>query len=160
TDGNRDEHSIDWSPSGDEIAYASNPEPDPDRVFHLDLFAVNVATRKTRTVVHKGTVETQPVWSPDGKMIAFLGTKRGLQSSETNMENAHVWVADADGSNQREIGNAIDNGQSGPRWAPDGRSIFTEVGEHGVSHLYRLPLDGGRPEVVIGGDRVGSWSMA
>jgi dipeptidyl aminopeptidase/acylaminoacyl peptidase len=160
TEGNRDEHSIDWSPAGDEIVYASNPEPDPDRVFHLDLFAVNVATKKTRTIVHKRTVETQPVWSPDGKMIAFLGTKRELQSSETNMENAHVWVANADGSNQREIGNAIDNGQSGARWSPDGRSIYTEVGEHGVSHLYRLSLDGGRPEVVIGGDRVGSWSMA
>jgi dipeptidyl aminopeptidase/acylaminoacyl peptidase len=160
TDGNRDEHSIDWSPSGDEIVYASNPEPDPDRVFHLDLFAVNVASKKIRTIVHKRTVETQPVWSPDGKMIAFLGTKRELQSSETNMENAHVWVSNADGSNQREVGSGIDNGQSAPRWARDGRSIYTEVGEHGVTHLYRLPVDGGRPEVVIGGDRVASWSMA
>jgi len=160
TEGTRDEHSIDWSPSGDEIVYVSNPEPDPDRVFHLDLFAVNVGTKKSRTIVHKRTVETQPVWSPDGKMIAYLGTKRELQSSETNMENAHVWVANADGSNQREIGSVIDNGQNAPRWAPDGQSIYTEVGEHGVSHLYRLPLTGGRAELVIGGDRVASWSIA
>jgi dipeptidyl aminopeptidase/acylaminoacyl peptidase len=160
TEGSRDEHSIDWSPSGDEIVYASNPEPDPDRTFHLDLFAVNVATKKSRTIVHKRTVETQPVWSPDRKMIAYLGTKRELQSSETNMENAHVWVANADGSNQREIGSVIDNGQGAPHWAPDGQSVYTEVSEHGVSHLYRLPLGGGRAEVVIGGDRVGSWSMA
>ena len=160
TEGTRDEHSIDWSPSGEEIIYASNPEPDPDRTFHLDLLAVNVATKKSRTIVHKHTVETQPVWSPDGKMIAFLGTKRQLQSSETNMENAHVWVAAADGSNQREIGSAIDDGQGAPHWAPDGQSLYTEVGEHGVSHLYRLPLAGARAELVIGGDRVGSWSVA
>jgi dipeptidyl aminopeptidase/acylaminoacyl peptidase len=160
TQGSRDEHSIDWSPSGDEIVYASNPEPDPDRVFHLDLFAVNVATGKIRTIVHKRTVETQPVWSPDGKMLAYLGTKRELQSSETNMENAHVWVANADGSNQREIGSVIDNPQGAPRWAPDGKSLYTVVGERGVSHLYRLALAGGKAEVVIGGDRVGSWSIA
>ena len=160
TDGNRDEHSIDWSPSGDEIAYVSNPEADPDRVFHLDVFAVNAGTKQSRTIIHKRTVETQPVWSPDGKMIAYLGTKRELQSSETNMENAHVWVANADGSNQRELGIVIDNGQNAPRWAPDGQSIYTEVGEHGVSHLYRLPLAGGRAEMVIGGDRVASWSIA
>lgn len=160
TNDDRDEHSIDWSPSGDEIVYASNPEADPDRIFHLDLFAVNVATKQVRTIVHKRTVETQPVWSPDGKMIAFLGTKRELQSSETNMENAHVWVANADGSNQREIGGVIDNGQNAPRWSRDGQSIYTEVGEHGVSHLYRLSLAGGPAELVIGGDRVGSWSLA
>jgi dipeptidyl aminopeptidase/acylaminoacyl peptidase len=160
TEGSRDEHSIDWSPNGEEIVYASNPEPDPDRVFHLDLFAVNVATGKARTIVHKRTVETQPAWSPDGKMLAYLGTKRELQSSETNMENAHVWVANADGSNQREIGSVIDNGQNAPRWDPDGQSVYTEVGEHGVSHLYRIPVTGGRAEMVIGGDRVGSYSIA
>ncbi len=160
TKGNRDEHSIDWSPSGDDIVYASNPEQDPDRVFHLDLFAVNVTSGKVRTIVHKRTVETQPVWSPDGKMIAYLGTKRELQSSETNMENAHVWVANADGSNQREIGIGIDNSQGAPRWAPDGQAVYTDVGERGVSHLYRIPLTGGRAELVIGADRVGSWSMA
>jgi dipeptidyl aminopeptidase/acylaminoacyl peptidase len=160
TEGSRDEHSIDWSPSGEEIVYASNPEPDPDRVFHLDLFAVNVATGKIRTIVHKRTVETQPVWSPDGKMIAYLGTKRELQSSETNMENSHVWVANADGSNQREIGSVIDNSQGAPRWASDGQFVYTAVGERGVSPLYRIPVEGGRAEVVIGGERVGSWSMA
>ena len=160
TEGTRDEHSIDWSPSGDEIVYVANPEPDPDRVFHLDVFAVNVATKKVRTVVHWRTVETQPNWSPDGKLIAFLGTKRELQSSETNMENSHVWVANADGSNQREIGSVIDNSQGAPRWAPDGKSVFTDVGERGSNHLYRLPLTGDRAELAIGGERVGSWSLA
>ena len=160
TSGNRDEHSIDWSPSGEEIVFASNPEPDPDRVFHLDLFAVNVASGKVRTIVHRRTVETSPAWSPDGRMLAFLGTKRELQSSETNMEHAHVWVANADGSGQREIGSVIDNSQGAPVWSADGRWVYTAVGERGVSHLYRLPVAGGPAELVIGGDRVGSWSLA
>jgi dipeptidyl aminopeptidase/acylaminoacyl peptidase len=160
TEGTRDEHSISWSPSGDEIAYASNPEPDPDRVFHLDLFAVNVASGKIRTIVHRRTVETSPAWSPDGRMIAYLGTKRELQSSETNMENAHVWVANADGSNQREIGSVIDNSEGPPAWSADGKAVYTVVAERGIAHLYRLPLAGGPAQLVIGGDRVGSWSMA
>ena len=160
TTGNRDEHSIAWAPNGEEILYAANPEADPDRVFHLDIYAVNAATGKSRTVEHTKTVLTQPTWSPDGKSIAYLGTKREFQSSETNMENAHVWVANADGSNKKEIGLVIDNSQGAPRFSPDGKWVYTVVTERGIAHLYRIPAAGGKHELVIGPDRVGSWSQA
>ena len=44
TDGNYYEHSIDWSPKGDEILFVSNRGPDPDRFFNYDVFAVQVAS--------------------------------------------------------------------------------------------------------------------
>lgn len=158
TTGDRNEHSIDWSPSGDEIAFASNPEADPDRDFNYDIFAVNVATGKIRTIIGSRSVEYQPVWSPDGKMIAYLGTKRTLVSSETTMEDTHVYVANSDGTNRRDVGAMIDNRQGAPTWAADGKSLFTIVGAHGLSELYRMPLDGGKPVKIVGGGRVGSWS--
>ena len=40
TKGPQQDHSIAWSPKGDEIAYISNHEPDPDRVHNYDIFAV------------------------------------------------------------------------------------------------------------------------
>ena len=36
TDGINDEHSIDWSPTGDEILFVSNREPDADQFFNND----------------------------------------------------------------------------------------------------------------------------
>ena len=117
------------------------------------------------------SVETQPQWSPDGSMIAFVGTVREFQSSETNMENGHVWVVNADGSGRRDIGKAIDNPQGAPKWSSDGNWVYSSVGERGRNTLYRFPAridpSGGRgvvpspkPEVVITGDRVGSWNVA
>lgn len=159
TSGVRDEHSVDWSPNGKEIVFASNPEQDPDRVFHQDLFAVDVASGTTRTLAHMNAVATHPQWSPDGAMVAFLGTVRPFQSSETNMENSHVWVVNADGSGRRDIGSAVDNPHGPPRWAPDGKSLYSVVGERGRSTLYRFPVSGGAPTAVIGSRRVGAWSM-
>ena len=144
TSGNYYEHSIQWSPNGQELLFISNHEADPDRVFNYDVFALNLASGAIRQLTKTRNAEYQPVWSPDGRTIAYLGTKRELTSSETTMEDTHVWIMNADGSNRRELGQAIDNRQRAPRWAPDGKSIYTVVQVRGSSHLYRVPIDGSR----------------
>jgi dipeptidyl aminopeptidase/acylaminoacyl peptidase len=160
TNGNYYEHSIDWSPSGESILFVSNHSPDPDRVFNYDIFAVDAASGAVRQLTRTASAEYQPVWSPDGKTIAFLGTKRSLTSSETTMEDTHVWVMSADGSNRRELGAALDNRQRAPRWAPDGRAVYSVAQDRGSATLYRFPIDGGAPQFVARGvGNFGSWSL-
>lgn len=154
------EHSIQWSPDGKSILFVSNRGVDPDRVFNYDVFALDVASGAVRQVTHTASAEYGPVWSPNGAQIAFLGTKRKLTSSETTMEDTHVWVMDADGSRRSEVGLAIDDRQGAPRWSADGRALYTTVQQRGYTALYRIPLDGGRP-VQVAGDSgsVGAWSL-
>jgi dipeptidyl aminopeptidase/acylaminoacyl peptidase len=160
TAGDYYEHSIDWSPGGEEILFVSNREADPDRFFNYDVFAVKVADGKVRQLTRTENVEYRPRWSPDGKTIAYQGTKRGLTSSETTMEDTHVWLMNADGSARRELGGALDNRQGAPDWSPDGNWIYFTAQERGAARLYRLPAGGGKPEVVVGGQgSVGAWSL-
>lgn len=163
TTGHYYEHSIDWSPKGDEIAFVSNREPDPDRFFNYDLFAVKVSDSSIRRLTRTKNTEYRPAWSPDGKSLAYLGTTRDLTSSETTMEDTHVWLIDADGTNRRELG-TLDNRQGAPQWAPDGRAVLATVQERSHARLYRFGLDGAAPGVVVPGaaerGRVGSWSLA
>ena len=51
TEGTYYEHSIDWSPNGEEIVFVSNREPDPDRFFNNDLFTVKVGDGTIRRVL-------------------------------------------------------------------------------------------------------------
>jgi dipeptidyl aminopeptidase/acylaminoacyl peptidase len=164
TDGVFNEHSIDWSPTGDQILFVSNRETDADRVFNYDVFALTVSNGSVKRLSNTKSAEYQPAWSPDGKTIALLATKRTLTSSETTMEDTHVWVMNADGSNRREIGSVIDNRQDPPRWAPDGKSLVFAVQERGETRLFRLPVTGGSPEPVAPDPgqfgSVSSWSIA
>lgn len=160
TDGRFDEHSVDWSPDGEEILFVSNREPDPDRFFNYDVFTIRPDDGAIRRLTATESAEYNPVWSPDGARIAYQGTLRGLTSSETTLEDTHVWLMDADGGERVDLGRDIDGRQGAPRWSSDGRRVYFTVAERGDIHLYRLPSAGGPAEPVV--DEPGSlasWSL-
>ena len=138
TSGTFYEHSVDWSPKGDELLFVSNRETDSDKTFNYDVFAVRIKDAAVRRLTNTRSAEYGPVWSPDATRIAFLGTRRDLTSSETTMEDTHVWVMNADGSNRIEVGAGIDNRQDDPQWSPDGKSLYFSVQERGSTKLMRI----------------------
>ena len=153
TEGTNDEHSIDWSPDGKEILFASNHEPNADEFFNYDIFALKVADGSVRRLTATESLESAPRWSPDGKRIIYSGHRRGLTDRETNMEDPHVWLMDGDGSRQHEVSGMIDNRQSFPVWSPEGNAVYFTVQERGSVHLVRLPISGsgsaGQPQKVV-----------
>jgi Tol biopolymer transport system component len=80
-----------------------------------------------------------PGISPDGGRIAFSIRQR----SETLL-----YVMQADGSNARVVADSLDL-RGSPAWAPDLRSITSAANEHGVPHLFQVPVNGGRPALFL-----------
>jgi dipeptidyl aminopeptidase/acylaminoacyl peptidase len=149
TKGDRQEHSISWSPDGTEIAFVSNHEPDPDRVHNYDVFAVRVTDGRVRQVTKTPGTEYMPRWSPDGKSIAYVGGTRALTTRESSAEDTHVWVAPADGGSGRELAAPMDRRASSVEWAPDSHHVYFIVEDHGSRHLYRVAADSGAVEPVV-----------
>lgn len=61
---------LSWSPDGQELVFAAFPT---DQGGLRQLYVVNVRTHGVRRLPSVPTGATQPVWSPDGRWIAFVG---------------------------------------------------------------------------------------
>lgn len=164
TNGDYYEHAIDWSPNGEDILFVSNRAlPDPDRFFDDELYLLRVSDGSVRQLTHSESLKERPQWSPDGKQIAYEGSKRALVTARPSpMQDTHIWVMNADGSTPRELGAPIDNRQTAPKWSADGNTIYFTASERGNNHLYRVPAGGGTPVAVVSepGSSVGAWDVA
>src|SRR5262245_15287984 len=159
TDGNNYEHSVAWSPDGRELLFLTNRDADDDEFFNYDVYALKLADKSIRRLSATESNEYHPQWSPDGRMIAFQATKRGLTDRETTMEDTHVWVMNADGTNRRDVGASADNRQGVPEWTADGSAVLFTVQDRGNVRLYRMPVNGGKAEIVVNErGTVGSFS--
>lgn len=54
----------------------------------------------------------------------------------------------ADGANARVVTDSLDL-QGDPAWSSDSQSITTAAEDHGIPHLFRVPVDGGSPALFL-----------
>jgi dipeptidyl aminopeptidase/acylaminoacyl peptidase len=133
------DHALSFSPKGDEIAFLSNHEPDPDAKNNSDIFAVNLQAQ-VRQITDTAGCEYEPTWSPDGKLIAYTATQRDITTIDSVAEDTHVWVVDAAGSNRRELPGEQDRRARSPRWSRDSKTLFFLAGSRGLTRIHSIAL--------------------
>jgi dipeptidyl aminopeptidase/acylaminoacyl peptidase len=161
TDSNFDEHSIAWSPRGDEIAFICNRLPDPDSVLNYDIFTVEVDKGIEHRLTQTPGVEMWPSWSPDGGTLAYAATKRKLTTIDSVAEDAHIFVVDRLTLEAKEISGALDRRAGPPQWFADGNSVYFIAGDQGSTRLYRVGRDGGAvTPLFVEASQLNSFSLA
>jgi TolB protein len=108
-----------WSPDGRALVYTTY-RPNPD--LFVSLIYQGVLQNPTKGV---GT-NYLPVFSPDGKQIAFMSGRDG---------NPEIYVMNADGSNLRRLTNHAAE-DSSPTWSPSGSQIAFTSGRTGKPQIY------------------------
>jgi dipeptidyl aminopeptidase/acylaminoacyl peptidase len=99
----------------------------------------------TAEPVVDGVVPSQPVISPDGRLVAYVVAPVGRRAER---RLCAVWLAAVDGSSppgKLTAGTAAD---FRPRWAPDSASVFFLSDRTGSRQLHRIRLGGGEAEVL------------
>jgi dipeptidyl aminopeptidase/acylaminoacyl peptidase len=155
TRGEFDHDDPSFSPDGTTIAFASDRHPRrDDRQFRGDAWVTSLAGGRPRRLTNgKGRAQF-PVFSPDGKMIAFAGQEDDRWDADTC-----VFVVPADGSAAPERAapdldrpTVLWPGLPAPLcWTGD-RDLLMLVADHGAVRLHRARLGERRSREIVGGD--------
>ncbi|MGC1650637.1 MAG: protein kinase [Candidatus Sulfotelmatobacter sp.] len=114
------------SPDGHKVALVKYGGPNPE-------VSVFDTANGLRTRLSTESAGTTPVWSPDGKNIAYMVIP-------ANTSKARLAVRAADGSGEDLLLYQEDQWQSPSDWSPDGKYILYNRGEPGASHIYVMPV--------------------
>jgi Tol biopolymer transport system component/DNA-binding winged helix-turn-helix (wHTH) protein len=85
-----------------------------------EIWTIPLAARGLKTagpaqrIVPSSAGETLPRFSPDGRWLAFSSTRSG---------NSEIWLANADGTNPRQLTHTAAYIAGFPRWSPDSRFL-------------------------------------
>lgn len=147
-----DEYMPAFSPDGQSIAFvsertrggmmlpsvqASGSDPRTATIYLMDTDG-----RNQRPLIDIEGAQRAPVFSPDGKKIAFESRRGEVTSPAENNETLEIYVIHIDGTNMKQLThNNVDDGH--PTWAPNGKQIaFTGmVGD--IYHIFSVNAGGG-----------------
>ncbi len=107
---------------------------------HGDVWTIDVARNVASRLTFSDAHDTQPVWSPDGKRVAF--------QSDREKDTGDVYVVQADGRGEPELLYAGEGPATPTDWSPDGKYVSID-GSNGKNDLWIVPIDGSDPFVLV-----------
>jgi dipeptidyl aminopeptidase/acylaminoacyl peptidase len=151
TKGIYNETSPSFSPDGSQIAFVSNRTDNPDKNDNTDIFVMDAkpgAVAKKLTTWAGG--DESPLWSPDGKYIAYLQSS----SNEAYTMYGHpiLAVIPAAGGEPKLLSKALDRGVSNARWAKDGKTIGALLEDDRQQHIVTFDVTTGKVKKITEGD--------
>lgn len=139
-----------WSPDSGRLAFERRPSPYADDSRQVDLVEADATTGRTRVIASTGASETSPLYSPDGKLLAFL------RSDDPPLQpgDFRVQLFDRASGQTRALAPTDDRWPSLTGWSPDASRIYFTEARGTRNVIAALPVDGGPPQLVFAPDGV------
>ena len=143
-----------------QIAFSSN------RDGNTEIYVMAADGTNQRRLTNNPASDHSPLWSFDGKRIAFVSNRDGHVHPIRGWPwpTSEIYVMDADGGNPQNLTNDPHHDWS-PSWSPDGKHIIFETDRdndkgHNIE-IYVMDADGSNPKNLTNNlteDRYPAWS--
>ena len=142
--------SLAWSPDGKEIIYVSRKKTGKEYAesTNSDLYLYNIES-KTTTNLTDGMMgyDTNPIYSPDGKYVAWLSMERDGYESDKN----RIFILDRKTGEKTDLTKEWDYTVNSIAWSPNSKSIFFVAHHQGVTPVFNIDIKKKVVKEVVGG---------
>ncbi|CAM3124142.1 Peptidase S9 prolyl oligopeptidase catalytic domain-containing protein [Sphingomonas antarctica] len=129
---------LSWTPDGRSIVFSANRHEDWERnPNNSEVYALDVATGGITALTSRAGPDANPVVSPDGTRIAWLG----FDDQFLGYQNAEIYVANRDGSGRRSLTASLDRSIDDVVWAGNG-ALLAKYDDHAGNKIVRIDLSG------------------
>jgi dipeptidyl aminopeptidase/acylaminoacyl peptidase len=110
------------SADGSQVAFVRVTANEKTDAYDTDIWVVAADGRDAARQLTRGTADSAPRWSPDGRQLAFVRAQR-----DGRAQPPQLFVLALGGGEPRQVTD-IPRGAGNPVWSPDGRTIaFTST---------------------------------
>jgi len=131
--------SISWSKDDSQLYFSANRNIDWEYDFrNSEVYAVDIANGKMKTLTDRNGPDFSPKVSPDGTLIAYLG----FEDRREAYQNTLLYVMKPDGSEKRCLSADLDMSLSSIQWDAAGKGLFFNYDKHGNGKIGYINLSG------------------
>jgi dipeptidyl aminopeptidase/acylaminoacyl peptidase len=143
--GGPDDYAI--SPDGKELCYVMNPDPEPAVSTNSELYVVPMEGGESRKITVNAAADNSPLYSPDGRWIAFRQQQRAGYESD----RWRLVVLDRATARTTVLTESIDRNVESMSWSVDSKRLFFVTEDRGRTVLQMIPVTGGASRILISG---------
>jgi dipeptidyl aminopeptidase/acylaminoacyl peptidase len=125
-----------FSPDSREICFSRFVENEA-LTGNSDLFVMPASGGEPKAITTNKATDSTPLYSPDGRYIAYSATLRPMQESDLT----RLFLYDRKTGEHKNVFEATDRSIDSYVWAPDSRSLYVTFEDRGSEPLARLDLD-------------------
>jgi dipeptidyl aminopeptidase/acylaminoacyl peptidase len=126
-----------WSPDGAHLALIKIATPYTGDSDQSTIQILDVETGGVRALTGRDRLETQPIYSPDGRRIAHWFPRDGVSKNVNE-----IYVGPARGGESASITRTLDRNVQRAIWMPDGKSLLVSANDSTTAAMWIQPLDG------------------
>jgi len=136
---------FDWSPDGKNIVFSHQPDPTLNtRFIESDISIVPADSGEVKSLVKRPGIDSFPLWSPDGKWIAF--TSNGGKPDPVGQVD--IYVVSLSGGDPKKLSDTFDRSPRILAWSRDSKNIYYSEFVRTDVCVFSLPLNGKAPKYL------------
>jgi len=147
---NSGSQAFNWSPDGKSIVFAHMPTPRYEDVLVAQISIVEVAAANVRPLVPAMSAVRQPIWSPDGRWIAYLAID---PDTPYYFGVWNVMVVPSGGGAPHKLADTFDRlptlGGGLVGWSADSQAIYFREAVGTGTRIGSLPFGGEPPRDIV-----------